>query len=81
MKVTIDIDCTPAEARQFLGLPDVAPIQAAVMDRLQQKMLTEMDRFSPEAIMRQWLTVFPQQAERLQEAFTNIFLHGTGSKD
>ena len=80
MKVTIDIDCTPAEARQFLGLPDVAPIQAAVMDRLQQKMLTEMDRFSPEALMKQWLTVFPQQAERLQEAFANLFLHGgTGS--
>lgn len=26
MKVTVDIDCTPAEARAFLGLPDVTPI-------------------------------------------------------
>ncbi|HJT40389.1 MAG TPA: DUF6489 family protein [Sphingobium sp.] len=26
MKVTVDVDCTPAEARSFLGLPDVGPI-------------------------------------------------------
>lgn len=26
MKVTVDVDCTPAEARTFLGLPDVTPI-------------------------------------------------------
>lgn len=26
MKITVDIDCTPTEARAFLGLPDVTPI-------------------------------------------------------
>lgn len=26
MKITVDCDCTPAEARAFLGLPDVTPI-------------------------------------------------------
>lgn len=26
MKITVDVDCTPAEARAFLGLPDVTPI-------------------------------------------------------
>jgi len=26
MKVTVDFDCTPEEARSFLGLPDVTPI-------------------------------------------------------
>ena len=38
-----------------------------------------------EAIMRQWLTVFPQQAERMQDAFAKLFLQGagggTGSKE
>jgi hypothetical protein len=31
MKVTVEIDCTPAEARQFFGLPNVEPMQAAMM--------------------------------------------------
>lgn len=26
MKVTVNVDCTPEEARSFLGLPDVSPI-------------------------------------------------------
>jgi hypothetical protein len=29
MKITINVDCTPAEAREFLGLPDLRPLQAA----------------------------------------------------
>ena len=49
MKATIHIECTPAEARACFGLPDMQPMQAAVMDRLQERMMSEMDRFSPEA--------------------------------
>lgn len=26
MKVNVEVDCTPQEARAFLGLPDVAPV-------------------------------------------------------
>ncbi len=29
MKVNIEIDCTPVEARQFLGLPDVSKANEA----------------------------------------------------
>jgi Family of unknown function (DUF6489) len=39
--INIEIECTPAEGRSFLGLPDVEPIQAAVMERLQERMLSE----------------------------------------
>ena len=38
MKVNVEIDCTPLEARQFLGLPDMQPMQTAVMEKLQQQM-------------------------------------------
>ena len=53
MRAVINIECTPAEARAFLGLPDVEPLQAAVMAELQQRMLSEIDRFSPEALISQ----------------------------
>ena len=38
MKVNIEIECTPLEARQFFGLPNVEPMQAAVMQQLEQRM-------------------------------------------
>jgi hypothetical protein len=52
MKLTIDIDCTPDEARRFLGLPDVAPMQAAVMAKLQERVLGAIDAASPEALLK-----------------------------
>ncbi|MHB2209666.1 DUF6489 family protein [Methylobacterium sp. CM6257] len=79
MKVTVDIDCTPEEVRTFLGLPDVQPMQAAVMAELERRMLAEMDRFSPEAVMKSWMSLVPQTPEQLQEAFTRIFQQGFGS--
>ena len=49
MKCKIEIDCTPIEARQFFGLPDVQPLQARIMEEVEKKMLAEMDRFSPDS--------------------------------
>jgi hypothetical protein len=31
-----------------MGLPDVQPMQAAVMAEMEKRVLAEMDRFSPE---------------------------------
>jgi hypothetical protein len=63
MKVNVEIDCTPEEARVFFGLPDVQPMQAAVMAEMERRMLAEMDRFSPEALMKSWMSLAPQGAE------------------
>ena len=34
MKVTIEVDCTPEEARQFMGLPDVEQANAMYIDNI-----------------------------------------------
>ncbi|MEA3030903.1 MAG: hypothetical protein QOG13_2228 [Sphingomonadales bacterium] len=34
MKVTVDVDCTPEEARRFLGLPDLSPVHAAYVEKM-----------------------------------------------
>ena len=40
MKVTVDVDCTPEEARRFLGLPDLTLVHQAYIERM-QKAVTE----------------------------------------
>ena len=69
MKVTIEIDCTPIEARQFFGLPNVEPVQAKMMERIEQNMAEAIDRFSPEALMGNWLSALPQSADWMQRMF------------
>ena len=80
MKATIHIECTPAEARACFGLPDMQPMQAAMMEQLQEHMISEMDRFSPEALVSQWLATLPQQVERMQDLFAQMMLGGTGQE-
>lgn len=38
MKVNIDLDMTPEEARKMMGLPDLEPLQKAMMDKMQNHM-------------------------------------------
>ena len=65
MKVTIEIDCTPVEARQFMGLPDVQPMQAAVM--------AEAAKFSPDGFLRAWFSEGQQGAEWFRDMFRGFF--------
>ena len=34
MKVTVDVDCTPEEARRFLGLPDLSAVHDAYVEKM-----------------------------------------------
>ncbi|MFL6844831.1 MAG: DUF6489 family protein [Allosphingosinicella sp.] len=34
MKINVDVDCTPEEARRFLGLPDLTPVHQAYIERM-----------------------------------------------
>ena len=72
MKVNVEIDCTPLEARQFFGLPDVAPMQTAVMDKLQQQMMSNIDKVSPDKLIQSWFSFDPKLAERIREMFITM---------
>ena len=61
MKISVEIDCTPTEARQFFGLPNVDRVQQIVMDKIEQRMVEIADHFAPEALMGSWLSLLPQE--------------------
>jgi hypothetical protein len=82
MKVNVEIDCTPLEARQFFGLPDVSPMQTAVMDKMQQQVMANIEKVSPESLIQSWFTFDPKIAERFQDMFVTMTgLGGMASKD
>jgi Family of unknown function (DUF6489) len=54
MKVTITVDCTPEEARTFLGFPDLTAIQQQMMQIFQDHIRQQMSA-DPETVMRAWL--------------------------
>jgi hypothetical protein len=69
MKFTVNVECTPEEARTFMGLPDVQPMQEAMMKDLTDRMRANMAAMDPETIMKTWLPASLQGAEQFQKMF------------
>jgi hypothetical protein len=69
MKVTINIDCTPAEARAFFGLPDVQPMQASLMKDLEDQLRKNIQAMDPETMFKTWLPATLKNIEQMQEMF------------
>jgi hypothetical protein len=69
MKITVDIDCTPEEIRAFFGLPDVGPMQEALLKEVQQRLAANIKAMDPEAMLKTWLPATLKGFEQLQEMF------------
>lgn len=78
MKVTIDIDCTPEEARRFLGLPDLDKAHQATMEAMAARMRDAVGDFDAEALLKSWLPGGAKSLEELQKSFWAGF---TGAGD
>lgn len=55
MKISIEVDCTPDEARSFLGLPDVKPMQDEMMAEIRARMMGAVQNMDPAEMMKNWM--------------------------
>lgn len=73
MKVKIEIDCEPAEARAFLGLPNVDALNDHMVAEMKRRMDENIAAMQPDELMKTW-TSFGLQAQdhfrRLMESAT-----------
>ena len=79
MKIRWELDLTPEEAREVFGLPDVKPVQAAVMAKMEKRLTDAIDSFGPEAIIQSWFSTIPQGADAMRNLLTG-FLNLAASK-
>ena len=80
MKITVDIDCTPDEARHFLGLPDVKPMQDAMMQEIQERMCSNLQAMDPETMLKTWLPAGIQGMEQMQKMFWSQMASALGQE-
>ena len=69
MKVNFDIECTPEEARRFLGLPDLAPMQERMMKEIEERMAENLRALDPETLVRTWMPMTMQGWGDMQKMF------------
>src|SRR5262249_23982474 len=63
MKITIEVDCTPIEARQFMGLPDVTLLNDSLVEEMTKRMQANLQMMAPGALMKSWMTMGAQAQE------------------
>ena len=54
MKISVDVDCTPEEARRFLGLPDLTPVHDAYVQRMTKAAGEGLTAESAVEMMKAW---------------------------
>jgi len=69
MKVNFDIECTPEEARRFLGLPDLAPMQERMMKELEERMAENLRALDPETLVKTWMPMGMNGWGEMQKMF------------
>jgi hypothetical protein len=67
MRLTVNIDCTPEEARAFFGMPDVGPLNAMIVEEMTKRAKDNLDTLAdPERFMAQMMTMGGKGLEQFQ---------------
>ena len=76
MKFTVEADCTPVEARAFLGLPDVTPLNDKMVTEMSSRMSSNMSLLKPEEFVKSWMSLGGQAQEQFMKMMSSA---ATGS--
>ncbi len=81
MKITVDVDATPEELREFLGMPDVKPIQDEMLSRLREHLKQGGLGFDPGAMLKPLLSGNVESLESWQKALWSAFAKNLQATD
>ena len=75
--MNVEVDCTPEEARRFLGLPDLTPVHDAYIAKMQETMTSGISAETIETMMKSWAPMGEAGMRVWQQMFEQI---GTNRK-
>jgi len=70
MKVTVEIDCTPAEARAFFGLPDVTLLNDHLVEEMTKRVDANINLLQAEELLKNWMNFGGQAQEHFMRLMT-----------
>jgi len=78
MKITIEIDCTPEEARAFLGLPEVKPLQERLLSEMEARMAEYLRNSDPQTLLDQYMPFGVKGMEQWQSLWVQMLNTAAG---
>jgi hypothetical protein len=78
MKFRIEAECTPLEARAFLGLPDVTVLNEQLTREMSQRLSDNISLLKPEELMKNWMSFGGQAQEQFMKMMSVAANAGLG---
>jgi hypothetical protein len=78
MKVRIEVDCTPEEARAFLGLPEVRALQERLLTEMETRMAEYVRQSDPQVLLEQWMLFGVKGLEQWQQMWAQMLTTASG---
>lgn len=69
MRFQVNLDCTPEEAREFFGMPDILPLQQTMMEELSKRMSEGIQTMEPDVLMKTWVPAIFQGWSQMQQTW------------
>ena len=81
MRLTINIDCTPEEARAFFGMPNVEPMNDMIVTEMTKRAKENLDTLAdPERFFTQMMAMGGKGFEQFQSMMGAAMGSGSGAK-
>ena len=81
MKINIELDMSPEEARRLMGWPDVVPLQAEMLEEMRKCMKSALGTFESEAMLKAWMPLGAQGFEQFQRFLWDSAARAAGKKE
>lgn len=79
MRLTINVDCTPEEARAFFGMPNVAPLNEMIVEEMTKRARENLDTLAdPERFFTQMMAMGGKSFEQFQ-SMMGAAMSGSGA--
>ena len=75
MQISVNIDCTPEEARRFLGLPDLGAVHAAYLEKMTRAIDEGVTPDMVQSTLRAWAPMGEAGVGLWKQLFEHV---GTG---
>ena len=79
MKFTVNVECSPEEARRFMGLPDVTPINDKLVEEMGKRMEANLKMMSGGDMMQSWMSVGTQAQDAFVKLMTSAATGAAGA--
>ena len=78
MKINVEVDCTPEEARRFMGLPDFSPVHEKYISNILESMDKGISPELMENLFKNWAPMGETGIKMWRQMMDNM--GGGGSK-